>query len=205
MTQPPELPESTPSWSQDPVFLADLRRHMLKFARLQLADPDLAEDAVQEALIGALKNARSFNARAALKTWVFSILKYKIADALRQQHRLVPASSLLRAEDDDDEPAALFDTRGHWQSEARPAHWKGPDAALQDQQFWRVFEACLEHLPARQGRAFMMREFMEMESEEICKILAVSLTNLHVLLHRARLRLRRCLENQWFVEAGKPC
>lgn len=205
MTPPPELPESAPDWSQNRAFLEDLRRQMLKFASLQLADRHLAEDAVQEALIGALKNAHSFNGRAALKTWVFSILKYKIADVLRQQHRLVPASSLLREEDDDDALTALFDAKGHWQSEARPRHWKAPEAALQDQQFWHVFEVCLKHLPEKQGRSFMMREFVEMESEEICKILEISLTNLHVLLHRARLRLRRCLENQWFMEAEKPC
>jgi RNA polymerase sigma-70 factor (ECF subfamily) len=84
----------------DPGFLSDLRRQMVKFAALQLSDSLLAEDAVQEALIGALKNAKSFAGRAALKTWVFAILRNKIADVLRQKQRMVDASSLLREDEE---------------------------------------------------------------------------------------------------------
>lgn len=81
-----------PSILTDTAFLNDLRRQMVKFATLQLSNSHLAEDAVQEALIGALKNAKSFAGRAALKTWVFAILKNKIADVLRQKQRMVEAS-----------------------------------------------------------------------------------------------------------------
>lgn len=186
----------------DPELLAELRRQMVRFATLQLRDPDLAEDAVQEALAGALKNARSFAGRAALKTWVFAILKNKIADALRQRARLITASS-LDDDDSDDEGgvfAALFDARGHWHGDATPSGWQEPEASLRDSQFWRVFEACLDGLPERSARVFMMREFVGLETEEICNALALSRTNLHVLLHRARLRLRACLENNWFAE-----
>ena len=185
----------------DPVFLEDLRRQMVRFATLQLRDPDLAEDAVQEALAGALKNARSFAGRAALKTWVFAILKNKIADALRQRSRLITASS-LDDDDSDDEGgvfAALFDSRGHWHDDSTPSRCREPEASLRDRQFWRVFEACLEGLPQRSARVFMMREFVGLDSDEICKALALTRTNLHVLLHRARLRLRACLENNWFA------
>src|SRR3546814_19317523 len=83
----------------DTEFLESLRRQMHKFATLQLSDAHLAEDAVQEALIGALKNANSFGGRAALKTWVFGILKNKIADVLRQKQRMVDASSLLHEDE----------------------------------------------------------------------------------------------------------
>ena len=184
----------------DPEFLVPLRRQMIKFATLQLKDPDSAEDAVQEALAGALKNQRSFGGRSALKTWVFGILKYKIADALRQRSRTVTASSLGDDEDEGETFAALFDARGHWYLDARPTGWHEPEASLREIQFWRVFEACLEGLPERQARVFMMREFVGLDADEICKALALSRTNLNVLLHRARLRLRGCLENHWFVE-----
>jgi RNA polymerase sigma-70 factor (ECF subfamily) len=64
--------------------------------------------------------------------------------------------------------------------------------------FMRVLEACVEHLPGQQGRLFMMREWLELDTDEICKELAISATNLWVMLHRARLRLRECMQLNWF-------
>jgi RNA polymerase sigma-70 factor (ECF subfamily) len=192
----------------DPAFLEDLRKQMLRFATLQLNDPSLAEDAVQDALIGALKNARSFRGAAALKTWVFAILKNKIADTLRQRQRLVYAGSLLAADDDDDEGASLpslFDTRGAWREEERPQSWGDPESAFGKAEFWKVFNACLDGLPPRQARVLMMREFVELEAEEICATVGMTVTNLHVTLHRARLRLRECLENRWFAGGAQSC
>lgn len=193
--------EAELNWS-DPVFLEDLRRQMLKFATLQLRDAHLAEDAVQEALIGAMKNAGSFEREASLKTWVFAILKNKIADTLRQRHRLVEASRLLGSDQEEDDLNELFDRKGFWQPDERPGRWNGPDSAVEDQQFWRVFEACLSQLPDQQARVFMMREFVEMESHEVCKEVGITTSNLHVILYRARLRLRECLENRWFQEGA---
>lgn len=189
----------------DSGFIENLRRQMLKFATLQLSDANAAEDAVQEALIGALKNARSFAGRAALKTWVFAILKHKIADILRQKQRTVDASSLLREDQEDEDFSQLFDQRGFWQAEQRPAAWPHPEEALRAGEFWQVFEACLEKLPGKQARVFMMREFVELDAREICEAVGVSTSNLHVLLHRARLRLRECLANGWFLAGEQPC
>lgn len=195
---------SETSLLEDEAFLTELRAQMLRFASLQLTDVQLAEDAVQEAMIGALKNARSFRGRAALKTWVFAILKNKIADALRQRLKLAEATSFLTAEESED-AMELFDARGFWHAHERPAAWADPEASLQDQHFWRVFEACLDHLPGRQAHLFMMREFVEMESHEICAAAGVTISNLNVTLHRARLRLRECLENHWFAAETRPC
>lgn len=183
----------------DPVFLEDLRRQMLKFAILQLDDEAQAEDAVQEALMGALKNVSSFERKAALKTWVFAILKHKITDLLRYRQRWVDVEKNSDSADDEALPS-VFDTRGFWHQEDRPNRWAQPVEAIDDAQFWRVFEVCLEDLPPAQGRVFMMREFIELDSDEICQSVDISTTNLHVLLHRARLRLRRCLEEHWFCE-----
>lgn len=186
----------------DSVFLEDLRGQMLKFATQQMGDAHLAEDAVQEAMIGALKNADSFGGRAALKTWIFAILRNKIADVLRQKQRLVNASSLLDDDYDDEAFSALFDKRGHWNPGESPKGWDNPEAAFQEGQFWDVFDACLSGLPPQQSRVFMMREFVELETDEICATVGISISNLHVLLHRARLRLRDCLEQKWY-EGGK--
>lgn len=187
----------------DTAFLNDLRRQMIKFATLQLSNSHAAEDAVQEALMGALKNAGSFAGRAALKTWVFAILRNKIADTLRQKMRTVNASSLLREDDEGEDFSELFDHRGHWQADERPATWGDPHNALNQNQFWKVFEACLEGLPGNQARVFMMKEFVELETHEICTTVGITTTNLNVMLHRSRLRLRECLENNWFLKGER--
>lgn len=199
----PQLDASDTSILSDTAFLSDLRRQMVKFARLQLSNAQHAEDAVQEALMGALKNAKSFSGRAALKTWVFAILKNKIADVLRQKQRMVEASSLLHEDEDGEDFSELFDGKGFWQSDEKPATWSNPQAALQQEQFWKVFHLCLEALPGQQARVFMMKEFVELETPEICTTVGISVSNLNVMLHRSRLRLRECLENHWFLKGER--
>ncbi len=88
---------------------------------------------------------------------------------------------------------------------ALPQTWGNPEGAVHNQQFWRVFEACLDHLPGQQARLFMMREFVEMETPEICRTLDITVSNLNVSLHRARLRLRECLEDRWFLSGERAC
>ncbi|MFV8782611.1 sigma-70 family RNA polymerase sigma factor [Microbulbifer sp. SA54] len=184
----------------DPVYLGELRAQMLKFAQIQLGDPYRAEDAVQEALIGALKNAGSFARRSALKTWVFSILKFKIADIFREQRKIIASSELADGDADEEVfSALLFRENGHWHKPQRPTAWDGPQGGALSADFWRVFDACLNGLPEQQARVFMLREFIELESEEICSRLNLSTSNLHVTLYRARLRLRQCLESSWFA------
>jgi RNA polymerase sigma-70 factor (ECF subfamily) len=96
---------------------------------------------------------------------------------------------------------ALFDHRGHWREP--PPDWSDPERALESQQFWDVFQLCLDGLPAKPGRVFMMREFLDLTTEEICKELTISSSNCWVLLHRARLGLRECLSQRWFGEQGQ--
>lgn len=209
MTDESALKESTPPTDTAPLsdaaFLKALRNQMLKFATLQLGDGHLAEDAVQEALVGALKNAQSFGGKAALKTWVFAILKNKIADILRQRRRLINASSLLRDDEEEEDFAMLFDRKGFWHADERPRDWGDPEDSFRQQQFWQIFEACLEGLPPKQARVFMMREFIELETEEICATVGITVTNLNVMLYRARLRLGKCLEHKWFLKEAPSC
>ena len=189
----------------DDAFVESLRRQMLRFATLQLSDRHLAEDAVQEALVGALRNAGSFARRSALKTWVFAILRNKIADILRHRTRVVDAGSLRHDDEEDEDFSALFDQRGLWQADSHPADWGNPQESLRERQFWLVFETCLDALPASQARVFMMREFIELESREICAAAGVTTSNLNVMLYRARMRLRECLELRWFAKGEKAC
>lgn len=186
----------------DPHFLEDLRQQMQRFATSQLADEHLAEDAVQEALIGALKNARTFSGRAALKTWIFAILKNKIADILRKRNRYVEANQLVGEDGGEQDLEELFNERGYWHTAEQPVSWADTESAIHSEHFWRVFETCLDHLPGRQAQVFMMREFIELESREICVAMGITVSNLNVTMHRARLRLRECLENQWFMHGS---
>ena len=80
-----------------------------------------------------------------------------------------------------------------------PADWGNPEQQITSRQFFEVLDACTNKLPATQGRLFLMREWLELSSEEICKELNLTPTNLYVQLHRARLRLRECLELNWFA------
>lgn len=185
----------------DPSFLAALRTQMIKFARLHLGDGHLAEDAVQEALAGAWTGAQRFAGRAAIKTWVFAILKNKVADLLRHKQRVVDASSLLK-EGEEQSMNDLFDERGHWLQDSSPKAWHCPEASLEQQQFWAVLEVCLDGMPASQARVFMMREFMGFETDEICTTVGITSSNVFVQLHRARLRLRECLNQRWFAQAA---
>jgi RNA polymerase sigma-70 factor (TIGR02943 family) len=178
--------------------LVALRDYLMRFARLQLRNDAWAEDAVSETILAALAKPQAFEARSQLKTWLVGILKHKIIDSMRQRRREVVLNS--GSEDDNADPLEhiAFRTDGHFAE--KPADWGNPEQDLKSRQFMTVLDACTEKLPAVQGRLFLMREWMEMSSEEICKELALTPTNLYVQLHRARLRLRECLELNWFAQ-----
>ena len=147
-----------------------------------------------------------FENKSQLKTWLVGILKHKVIDVLRVQTR--EASINFEGDGDgngsDELDALMFKPDGHYVS--TPLNWDSanpnlgdhPEQSLSTQQFFRVLEACTENLPAAQGRIFLMREWLELSVEEICKELDLTSTNLYVQLHRARLRLRECLEINWF-------
>lgn len=177
-----------------------LQDYLLKFARLQLRNDTWAEDAVSETVLAALAKPQSFGNRSQLKTWLVGILKHKVVDALRHHHREV--SGLDDSEDAQAEPldAIAFKADGHFAEP--PADWGNPEQQTSSQQFFEILEACASKLPASQGRLFLMREWLELSSEEICKELQLTPTNLYVQLHRARLRLRECLELNWFMKAS---
>jgi RNA polymerase sigma-70 factor (ECF subfamily) len=170
-----------------------LRPYLLRYASLQLRSPEAAEDAVQEALVAALAGEAGFAGRANLRTWLTGILKHKIVDAIRKAGREVQAGG---GEDGAEEFDALFDERGHWSQP--PDAWEHPEGALEQKQFLAALEKCLAKLPARTAQVFMMREHLGLETAEICKELAITATHCWVMLYRARMALRLCLEESWF-------
>lgn len=166
---------------------------LFRYALLRTRDPRVAEDLVQETFLAALQNRARFAERSSERTWLIGILKHKIMDYFRQTSR----ESTLDGDDQATEVVVdLFDDQGHWHAPATaPKNWiEDPSQILERKEFWDVLARCLAALPPRQARAFSLREIDDLDSEEICKLLNISATNLWVMLHRARSHLRRCLE-----------
>ncbi len=174
-----------------------LRPQLLRFARAQVRNEAWAEDAVSETVLAALERPQSFGGQSQLKTWLVGILKHKLVDQLRRASR---EATILVDDDGEDVEGLVFDDSGAWRQ--MPAEWGNPDSALGQRQFFEVLQACVEHLPPAQCRVFMMREWLELDTDEICKEMKITATNLWVMLHRARLRLRECLQMGWFD--GRP-
>jgi len=176
------------------------RGYLLRVAVLQLRDNDLAEDVVQDTLVAAIAGGDGFSGRSSLKTWLTGILKHKIVDAIRRKTR-EPVAASFDEETQLDEMDALFDETGHWENP--PADWGDPESALSRTQFLEILQLCLEKLPPNTARVFTMREVMDLDSAEICKELAITSTNLWVILYRARMALRQCLEQNWFTDPAR--
>jgi RNA polymerase sigma-70 factor, ECF subfamily len=184
------MPVSAPA----PLELERHRSYLLRFALLQLRDHGAAEDAVQETLLAALQGSAGFGGRSAVRTWLVGILKHKIVDHLRRASR-EPLAEEASTEDVD----ALFAEDGHYAE--RPSAWGSPERALEQRGFFDALERCMQALPANTARAFVLREVMGMGTDEICKELCVTPTHCWVLLYRARMALRACLEKGWFAAA----
>ena len=178
------------------------RSYLMRVAQLQLRDRDQAEDVVQETLVAALGAQDSFAGKSSVKTWLTGILKHKIIDAIRKKSRASAHSSLAQEAEIDDLDV-FFDQhdRDHW--ETKPAEWRNPERDYEQRQFLDMVDFCLEKLPPNTARVFMLREVMELESDEICQELKITATNLWVILYRARMLLRKCLEQNWFAESGR--
>jgi RNA polymerase sigma-70 factor (ECF subfamily) len=178
--------------------LEQYQPYLLRYALLQLRDPQLADDVVQETLLVALEGA-TFSGKSSRKTWLTGILKHKIIDLIRRQARERP---LVEGDDASEAEAvdALFADAGHWRQ--FPSNWGDPEKSFEDKRFREVFEMCSRVMPQRLASAFTLREVMELSTDEICKELVVTPTNLWVMLHRARLLLRECLEIRWFGNKG---
>lgn len=175
--------------------IAALRQPLLRFAQLQLRDAGAAEDVVSETLLALLERPGAFEGRSSLRTYATGILKFKIVDHLRRSARETP---LETAEDQslDEAIDALFADNGHWRAPQRG--WDEPEQALQQAQFQARLQRCIEQLPARTARVFVMRECLEQEVDEICSALGITANHCGVLLYRARMALRGCLQQHWF-------
>lgn len=169
--------------------------YLYRFALSRLRDAKTAEEVLQEAFLSALQSHHRFEGRSSERSWLTGVLKHKILDHFRRQGREVEFDA---GGEPADMSAELFDEDGHWKlDDNSPVEWGDPDRELEQSRFWEVMGRCLGELPSRTARAFTLREIDEEETGAICKDLSITPTNLWVMLHRARMHLRRCLERHW--------
>lgn len=175
--------------------LAAMRPVLIKLAMQQLKNRALAEDVVSETILVALEQAGRFRGQSKPRTWVIGILKHKIVDQLRRQAREVSL----------DAPPYPGDTAApDAQSVVAPddgldatPEWADPERVLGRKQFSAVMQTCLARLPQRLSRVFVMREWLDYSSAEVCRLLGITMSNCNVMLFRARERLRTCLSCYW--------
>ena len=148
----------------------------------------------------ALKGGDKFAGRSAEKSWLVGILKNKICDHFRKASRETSFTDMEFYSDEESDKfisEGLF--KGGWIHELGPLEWSSdPGASLDSQAFWKTFHDCSNKMPKNIAAVFTLREVDGVESKEICKLLNISENNLWVMLHRARMALRRCLETNWF-------
>jgi len=186
--------------SSDPSgWVGQYGDYLFRYAMLRLRDRSAAEDLVQETFLAALKSRGSFSGGSSEATWLVGILKHKIADHYRHQALEAPLEDGDLREQPD---PSSFNRSGHWAS--GPADWGGNPADLyREKKFLDQFTKCLSGLSPNHANAFTLREIEGEDTGEICKVLNVTETNLWVILHRARMLLRRCLEANWFERSAK--
>jgi RNA polymerase sigma-70 factor (TIGR02943 family) len=167
---------------------------LYRFALGRVADESSAEELVQDTLLSALSALSSFRADASERTWLFLILKRKIIDFYRRRASR-PEVSLSHVTPDGPTEADFFrPDDGHWRPEQYPTSWQTADGALEQQELQQTLRGCQDKLPPQHAAVFALRFVEEMTAEEICQELTITASNYWVIVHRAKLQLRRCLE-----------
>ncbi|MCA9231295.1 MAG: sigma-70 family RNA polymerase sigma factor [Planctomycetales bacterium] len=188
------LPE--PLQPQDPTVWVDRYGDMLlSYALSRIRQREIAEDLVQETFLVAWKTRKDFAGRSLFSTWLVSILRHKIADHFRRESGR--AAQSLDSWEDWQEAQPPFTKRGKW-SRAPKAWSAAPDELAENREFWRTVAGCLGEMPAHLAYVFRLRELKSAKTKDICTLLDISSSNVSVRLHRARLLLRKCLEDKWF-------
>lgn len=174
--------------------------YLFRYANSRLHDASAAEEVVQETFLAAIRHADQFAGKGSQRGWLMGILKRKIIDFVRSRAR---RKTQQLGEEENDPTALLFDENGRWRAGALPEI--GPDLQVESGELWGVVQDCLTKLPRGQADVFMLSVMEEMETDEICKELGITPSNLWVRLHRARLGLAKCVGSKWFLdEKGVP-
>jgi len=188
--------------SEIELWLREYGDYLFRYALFRVSNHEVARDMVQETLIAAWKAKANFRGDSSLRTWLIGIMKHKITDYIRKEIRTRNLSDAL----ENDPTSSFFDSTGHWQQPVQG--WNDdPERLTSNQEFLKVLHGCIGKLPDQHRDVFTLRELNGEDTESVCKSCDISSTNLHVIMHRARLALRQCLEINWFGNGkndGKP-
>ena len=175
------------------IWIEKYRDSLFKYALFRLRDADLAEESIQETFLAALQSRKGFQGLASEKTWLISILKRKIYDHFRRIGRDKQFKVTFPMEHSSDD---LFDRKGI--PAVRSRIWfSDPSMVYEQKEFLQIIKHALSELPGRTAQAFILREVIELSSQEICEFMNISICNLYVMVHRARKRLRYDLQWRW--------
>ena len=181
------------------IWVEEYRDSLFKYALSRLRDADLAEEKIQETFLAALHSCKNFQGLASEKTWLISILKRKICDHFRRINRdrhfdVTSSMACLRYD-------VLNSKR---MSAVGSCIWFfDPSMVYEQKEFFKIIMNALSELPGRLAQVFVLREVIELSSQEICEIMDISICNLYVMIHRSRKRLKHNLQLKWFSETEK--
>lgn len=167
--------------------------YMYQFAYSRISDHEMAKDLVQETFLSALKAMSNFQGRSNERTWLTAILKRKIIDHYRKINSVKGQAEINMSFYQEGEK------KGEWLEEMVPQSWENDaETSMETDELRKVIDFCIDYLPEKYAMVFRMRTVQQFETDEICKELDISSSNLWVMIHRARTQLRKCLENNWF-------
>ena len=172
---------------------------LFRYAMSKTGKLELSEDLVQETFLGGLKAMGSFKGQCSERTWLFTILKFKISDHYRKASNKYEVNNSLFSFEDHSAIDDYFNEDGDWVKEAAPKSW-GPDASvvMENKELANALNFCIDKLPENQKQLILLKMVEEEETENVCKELNITTTNYWVIIHRAKLQLRACLEKNWF-------
>ncbi len=176
--------------------------YLFNYAIVRVNDQEKAEDLVQETFLAGLKAKDNFQGKSSERTWLISILKRKVIDTYRKRYAS-KETSMGEYEQDISDGDFYRDEdpfKGHWLEGKGPhSHSLMPEGELEKEELMKIIQLCISHLPPNLASAFVMKMIDEAESDEVCKELGITPSNLWVMLHRARLKMRQCIENKWLI------
>lgn len=167
--------------------------YMFNYTITRISNSELAKDLVQETFFAGLKSMKNFLGKASERTWLISILKRKIIDHYRKINSTKGKAEVRMNFYKDGE------NEGSWIEERAPNTWgKDADKDIENEELKDTLEKCIDNLPEKYALVFKLKTIQGFETEEICKELDITSSNLWVIIHRARTQLRRCMEDNWF-------
>jgi RNA polymerase sigma-70 factor (ECF subfamily) len=176
------------------VWVTEYSDNLYRYALQRMQQEDLCKDIVQETFLSAWRNMDGYKGEASVKNWLFVILKSKIADHYRKSHTRIMIDTVRQQHNEH----AFFDEENHWRKGLYPKPWSVDFTnGIEAKEFQHVFRSCGKKMKALQTRVFVMKYVDGMDSDEICKELDLTSSNYWVLVHRAKVQLRACLEKNW--------